>query len=274
VTEVAHSFDDSAAYERFIGHWGRAAGAVFLDWVAPPTHAQWLDVGCGTGLFTELILDTRSPAAVFAIDHAKAQIDHARLKRAAQRADFRVADAQAIPFPGSTFDVVASALAMNFIPDRARALSEMRRVARPGGVVAGYVWDFAAELSPSGPFRLGMRQLVADLPGLPGTNDSRLEALVSLFEQGGLDEIATRSIDVTVSFPDFEDFWLAQTPSYSPTTKMIAAMTKMDQARLIEAVRARLPIRRDGRIEYPARANAIKARVPGSGLAAAKRQAV
>ena len=80
MAEIAHSFDDSAAYERFVGHWGRAAGAIFLDWVAPPSAARWLDVGCGTGLFTELILETRSPTAVFAIDQAEAQIDYARCK--------------------------------------------------------------------------------------------------------------------------------------------------------------------------------------------------
>lgn len=263
MTDVAHSFDDSAAYERFIGHWGRAAGAVFLDWVAPPTGARWLDIGCGTGLFTELILDTQSPAAVFAVDQAEGQIDHARLKPTAQRANFRVGDAQTLPFPDSTFDVVASALVINFIPDRPRALSEMLRVARPRGVVAGYVWDFKAELSPSGPFRLGMGQVVADVPVLPGTEDSGVGALRSLFERAGFEEIDTRSIDVTVSFPNFEDFWLAQTPSYSPITKMIAAMTKSDRDRLIDAVRGGLPIRPDGGIEYSARANAIKARVPG-----------
>jgi ubiquinone/menaquinone biosynthesis C-methylase UbiE len=263
MAEVEHSFDDSAAYERFVGRWGRAAGADFLDWVAPPSGARWLDVGCGTGLFTELILDTRSPAAVFAVDQAPAQIDHARRKPAVQRANFRVGDAQALPFPNSTFDVVASALVINFIPDRPRALAEMRRVARAGGVVAGYVWDFTAELSPSGPFRLGMRQVVTDVPVLPGTEDSRLGALSSLFERAGFEEIATRSIDVTVSFPNFEEFWLAQTPSYSPTTKMIAAMTDGNRKRLIESVRASLPIHPDGRIEYSARANAIKARVLG-----------
>ena len=112
------------------GSWGRAAGAIFLDWLAPPTDAHWLDIGCGTGLFTELILDTRSPATVFAIDQAEAQIEHARRKPAAQRANSNVGDAQALPFPDSTFDVVVSALVINFIPDRPRALSEMRRVAR------------------------------------------------------------------------------------------------------------------------------------------------
>lgn len=263
MAEIAHSFDDSAAYERFVGHWGRAAGAIFLDWLAPPKNARWLDVGCGTGLFTELILNTQCPAAVVAIDQAKAQIDYARHKPIGQRADFRVGDAHALPFPDVTFDVVASALVINFIPDRARALSEMRRVTRPGGIVAGYVWDFAPELSPSGPFRLGMRQIVADVPTLPGTDDSRLCALRSLFERAGLEEATTRSIDVTVSFPDFEAFWLAQTPSYSPTTKMIAAMPESDRVRLIASVRARLPVRPDGRIEYSARANAIRAHVRG-----------
>jgi ubiquinone/menaquinone biosynthesis C-methylase UbiE len=262
LTETAHAFDDSAAYERFIGSWGCAAGAVFLDWLAPPTGAHWLDVGCGTGLFTGLILDTRSPATVFAIDPAAGQIEHARRKPTAQRANFQVGDARALPFADGTFDVVASALVINFIPDRPRALSEMRRVTRAHGLVAGYIWDFGEELSPSGPFRLGMREVVAYLPALPGTEDSSLGALRSLFTRAGLEEIATRTIDVTVSFPSFNDFWLAQTPSYSPMTKMIAAMTISERAKLTEAVRAHVPAHGDGGIEYPARANAIKARVP------------
>jgi ubiquinone/menaquinone biosynthesis C-methylase UbiE len=260
--DTAHNFDDSAAYERFVGSWGPAAGAIFLDWLAPPRGAHWLDVGCGTGLFTELVVQTQSPATVFGIDAAAAQIEHARRKPVARRAKFQVGDAQALPFRDSSFDVVVCALVINFIPDRPAALGEMRRVARTQGVVAGYVWDFAEELSPSGPFRMGMREVVADLPALPGTKDSSLGALHSLFARAGLEEIATRIIEVTVSFPDFDDFWLAQTPSYSPMTKLISSMTTSERARLIESVRARVPIRADGRIEYPARANAIKARVP------------
>jgi ubiquinone/menaquinone biosynthesis C-methylase UbiE len=262
-TDTAHSFEDSAPYVRFIGTWGRAAGATFLDWLAPPAGAHWLDIGCGTGLFTELIFDMRSPATAVAIDAAAAQIEHARRKPVARRASFQVGDAQTLPFPDSSFDVVVSALAINFIPDRPRALSEMRRVARPDGVVAGYIWDIAEELSPSGPFRLGLRDVVANLPALPGTEESSFSALRSLFAHARLEDIATRTIDVTVSFPNFDDFWRAQTPSYSPMTKMVAAMTASERAKLANAVRAHVQLRQDGRVEYPARANAIKACVPG-----------
>ena len=257
------TFDDSAAYERFIGSWGRAAGTIFLDWLDPPAGAIWLDVGCGTGLFTELIVATRSPASVLGIDQAQAQIDYANRKPIAKRASFRVGDAQALPFERASFDVVASALVINFIPDRRRALAEMRRVARPRGVVAGYVWDFMAELSPSGPFRLGLHDVMTDVPALPGAEDSGLEALRSLFERAGFDEVETRSIDVTVEFPDFEAFWVAQTPSYAPTTRIIAALPEGRRLGLIEAVRARLPARANGGIRYAARANAVSARATG-----------
>ena len=263
MAEPPHSFDDSAGYERFMGRWSRAAAPVFLDWLAPPSGARWLDVGCGTGILTELVLDTCSPRAVFAVDPVEAQIDQACRRPAAQGANFRVADARVLPFPDAAFDVVASALVINFIPDRPRALSEMRRVTRAGGIVAGYVWDFAAELSPSGPLRRGMRRFGAEVQQIPGAEQSSLEALAALFAQAGLERIAVRTIEVTLPYAGFDDFWDAQTPPYLPTSKTIAAMAEGERRRLKETMGALLPVRPDGRIEYSARANAIKAYVPG-----------
>ena len=260
--EPVNRFSDSAASERFMGRWSRAAGTVFVDWIDAPTNARWLDVGCGTGVCTALIVEKCAPAQMCAVDPEAAQIDHASRQPVAEHADFKVGDARALPFPNAAFDVVTSALVLNFVPDRFRAACEMRRVARPGGLVAGYVWDFEPELSPSWPLRLGMRKFGLDVPSVPGTMEANLGALRLLFESAGLEELAARSIEVTVPFRDFDDFWQAQTPSYSPTTKMIAALTDHDRTRLIEITREGLPARPDGRIAYVARANAIKARVP------------
>ena len=168
MTEARPTFDDGAAYDEFMGRWSRAVGAVFLDWLAAPGKAAWLDVGCGTGAFTTLIVKTCKPARVSAVDPGSAQIEFARRQPVAKRADFRVADVQALPFSDATFDVVASALVINFIPDRARGVAEMRRVTRPYGMVGGYVWDFAADRSPSWPFNRAFSGLGIEPPQLPG----------------------------------------------------------------------------------------------------------
>src|SRR5438093_211353 len=254
-------FGDSAAYECFMGRWSLAAGTIFLDWLGAERGLRWLDVGCGTGIFTELALDRCAPAAMLAVDPAASQIKHAMTKSVARRARFQVADAQALPFPDHAFDVVVSALVINFIPDRPRAIAEMRRVARPDGAVAGYVWDFAADRAPAGPLRLAMRDLGIAVPPSPGAEDCRLENLQALFAQAGFERIATTSIDVTLTFSDFDVFWKAQTPPYSPNTKAIAALPESDRAKVIENVRERLSDRA-GKLSCSARANAVKAHAP------------
>jgi ubiquinone/menaquinone biosynthesis C-methylase UbiE len=261
MTEAAHTFADSDAYERFMGRWSRAVGPQFLDWICAPSNANWLDVGCGTGILTELIFERCAPAAVFGIDPQRAQIEHAKRQPLVHRATLRVANAEALPFSDAAFDVVASALAINFVSDRVRAVSEMRRVARPGGIVAGFVWDFEAERSPSWPLRVTMHESGAEVPGIPGTDATSLRALRALFEEAGLQEVATTTIEVTLSYRDFDAFWDAQTPSYNPTTRVIAAMSAREREQLMNVVRAALPTNRDGVIEYAARANAVKARV-------------
>lgn len=260
--EIAHRFDDGAGYERFMGRWSRAAGAVFLEWMTPPITARWLDVGCGTGVFTRLVLDRCAPANMVGIDPATSLIEHARSQSTAEQAEFRVADAQALPFPDSTFDVVASALVLNFVPDQGRALSEMRRVTRAGGIVACYVWDFSAERSPSWPLRLAMRHIGVDVPAVPGSDSSGIGSLVASFETAGFQEITSLNFEVSVSFSTFAAFWHSQMPSYSPITEIISALTDYDREKLMAAVRAMLPVNRNGNIEYSARSNAIMARVP------------
>ena len=92
MAEAPLMFTDGAAYERFMGPWTVKVGAAFLDWMAPAPGLRWLEAGCGTGIFTEMLLDRCAPSEVIAIDPAPAQIEQARQKPVARRADFRVAD--------------------------------------------------------------------------------------------------------------------------------------------------------------------------------------
>jgi ubiquinone/menaquinone biosynthesis C-methylase UbiE len=259
--QVAIDFDDGPAYERFMGRWSRAAGATFLNWVAPRAGACWLDIGCGTGAFTELVLDTCAPSTIVGIDPSPEQIAFARKQPVGRRADFQVADAQALPFADGSFDTVAAALVLNFIEDRPRALGEIARVGRAGGCVAAFVWDFAAGRAPNSPIALALRRIGANPPAVPGADIANPEALTASFEHAGFREIDTRSFDVTVGYAQFEDFWRGQIPSFSPMAKIIAKLADTDRAKLKDSVRMQLPVDSEGKIVCSARANAIKARI-------------
>jgi ubiquinone/menaquinone biosynthesis C-methylase UbiE len=235
-------------------------GSRFLEWISGPSGLNWLDVGCGTGILTELIVQRCAPAAVFGIDPQRAQIEHAKRQPFAQRVTLRVAHAEALPFSDAAFDMVACALALNFIGDRPRALVEMRRVDRRNATVAAFVWDFEAERSSSWPLRVTMRTAGVEVPEIPGTAVSSINALMEMFEQAYFGEISSTTIGVKLGYADFDAFWIAQTPSYSPTTRVIEAMSQAQREELMARVRAAVPKRKDGRIEYEVVANAVKAR--------------
>jgi SAM-dependent methyltransferase len=262
MADVKAVFNDGAAYERFMGRWSRVIGGVFLEWIAPPKNARWLDVGCGTGAFTELVLGSCQPASIVGIDPFPEQIDYAKSLPTARDAEFRVGDVLNLPFPDRSFDVVASALVINFIPDRPRGIAEMRRVTKPGGIVAGYVWDFAGGRATGAPLAKGMRAIGLERPTTPGAQDTTLQALQSLFTGAGLQSVETRPIEVAPTYSNFDDFWVSQTGSVSPMAKFIGALAEPDRMRLREAVQNILSAGADGSVSYSACAHAIRARVP------------
>ncbi len=77
-------FNDGAAYEQMMGIWSRLAGEVFVDWLAPANGLRWIDVGCGNGAFTELIVDRCAPAEVHGVDPSDGQLAFARTRPAAR----------------------------------------------------------------------------------------------------------------------------------------------------------------------------------------------
>src|ERR1700733_1390978 len=110
MTDTQSFFIDGEAYERLMGRFTRAAGKVFIDWLSPAKGLDWIDVGCGTGAFTQLVLDSCAPKRGSAVDPSAEQIAFARKTPAAKHVDFRIADAQALPFDNHTFDAGVMAL--------------------------------------------------------------------------------------------------------------------------------------------------------------------
>src|SRR5262249_41075648 len=138
---------EGLAYERFMGRWSRLAGRLFVDWLAIASRQRWLDVGCGTGAFTEVVLSSCDPEIIVAFDPSEQQVAYARSRIEDKRVSIRIGDVTSIDAPSNAFDVAVAALVLNFIPNQEKAAAEMARVVRPGGTVAAYVWDFAGRRS-------------------------------------------------------------------------------------------------------------------------------
>jgi SAM-dependent methyltransferase len=255
-------FDDGAAYERMMGIWSRHAGMVFIDWFAPAPGLKWIDVGCGNGAFSELLVERCAPAEVQGIDPSEGQIDYARKRPAARLAKFNIGHAMALPFPDNAFDAATMALVIFFVPDPAKGVAEMARVVRPGGTVAAYAWDILGGGFPQEPIRIEMRAMGLTPVNPPSVEASRIDAMRELWRGAGFDAVETREIAVQRTFADFEDYWATSLlgASVGPT---IATMSSGEIDRLKERVRARMPAAdAGGRVAYTARANAVKGRVP------------
>jgi ubiquinone/menaquinone biosynthesis C-methylase UbiE len=255
-------FDDGAAYERMMGAWSRLAGDVFIDWLAPRSGLRWIDVGCGTGAFAELLVERCAPAEVQGIDPSEAQLAFARTRPASRVAQFRQGGAMALPFAEDRFDAAIMALVIFFVPDPAKGVAEMARVVGPGGTVAAYAWDVLGGGHPGGgPIQAEMRTmgLTPLLP--PSASASRIENLRELWTGAGLEAVETREITVSRTFADFDELWTINlmAPNIGP---IIAALAPGDAERLKAGVRARLPADGAGRTTYAGRANAVKGRVP------------
>ena len=134
------------AYEQYVGRWSRPVAEGFLDWLEVAPGRQWLDVGCGTGALSGTILRRAQPAGVTGLDPSEAFLARAREQLQDQRAAFDHGDAQALPYHDRRFDVAVSGLVLSFVPDQAKMVGEMRRVVRPGGAIALYVWDYAGRM--------------------------------------------------------------------------------------------------------------------------------
>ena len=263
MAEAGVLFNDGAGYERLMGRWSRIAGEQFIDWLDAPKGLRWLDVGCGNGAFTEVLIERATPAAVTAIDPSEGQLAYARTRPGTKLAQFRQADAEALPFAHNSFDAVSMALVITFLADPAKAVAEMARVARPGAIVASYMWDIPGGGLPIEPMYVAMKSLGIPRKFPPSANASRRDAFQALWQQAGLQSVETTVIPTPVVYPDFDDFWQSNTLPIGTVGQAISGMSPATRDQLRARLREQLSLRPDGSIAYTAFANAVKGRVPG-----------
>ncbi|MDB4887111.1 MAG: methyltransferase protein [Gemmatimonadetes bacterium] len=253
-------FDDGAAYERYMGTWSQLAGAQFLDWLAPGPGLRWLDVGCGNGAFTGMLVERCAPAMVHGIDPSEAQLAYARTRLASDVAEFRQGDAMSLPFPDDAVDAAVMPLVIFFVPEPARGVAEMARVVASGGIVAAYAWDMLGGGFPHAALLGELRESGLEVPAPPSPEASRLDVLRDLWTGAGLSAVETTEITVHRSFADFDAYWttLLGAPSVGG---LLAAMAPAALARLVAGLRERLPVADStGRITISSRANAVRGR--------------
>jgi SAM-dependent methyltransferase len=254
------------SYEVYMGRWSREVAPRFLDWLGAPLGRDWLDIGCGTGALSAAVLARCQPRSLVSIDPSEAFIETARARLPDAPAAFRVGDAQALPVENGSRDVIVSALVLNFVPDRAKALAEMRRVARTGATIGFYLWDY-----PGGGVEfihafwgaaVALNPAAAEL-----SEDRRFpfctpDDLARLASGAGLREIEVTSIEVPTVFQGFDDFWQPFTFGTGPAPGYCMALPQDVRQRLREELRERLAPGAGSSICLNARAWALKAAAP------------
>jgi SAM-dependent methyltransferase len=253
------SFDVTAdAYGRFMGRWSEPLAAQFADWTDVTAGQRALDVGCGPGALTAVLVDRLGTAAVTAVDPSEPFVE-------AMRGRFPGVDvhrgvAEELPFPDAAFDVALAQLVVHFMSDPVAGLREMARVTRPGGLVAASVWDLVGSGGPLAVLWQAARDLDPDVVDEARLSGATQEGLVALLEQAGLPRVEPGALTVRLAFADVDEWWEPFTLGVGPAGVYVAGLDDAERARLRERCTELLPA---PPFEISATAWVVRARVPG-----------
>ncbi|WP_166267224.1 class I SAM-dependent methyltransferase [Marinobacter caseinilyticus] len=250
------AWESGDPYEYFMGRWSRLVAQSFIDGLPPSSGLTWLDVGCGTGALSQAIFQKREPSGVIAIDQSKAFVASTQERLGAQ-AQCRVGNALELPLTDHSVDCAVSGLVLNFIPNPEKALREMRRVTRPGGTVATYIWDYPGKMEFLKYFWDAVVYLdsaASDLHESTRFSDSTDAGLKTLFRKAGLAQATVEAIEIDTIFESFDDFWQPFLGGQGPAPTYVLSLDAPERNELRARLKERLPIQANGQIPLVARA--------------------
>jgi SAM-dependent methyltransferase len=234
------SFDVAAdAYDQFMGRYSRLLSPQLADLAEVSPGQRVIDVGCGPGALTAVLVERLAAANVSAVDPSEPFVAAAQARHPG--VDVRQASAEQLPFADRTFDAALAQLVVHFMSDPVAGLKEMARVTRPDGVVVACVWDHAGDGGPLSLFWQAARALdpgVHDESRLAGAREGHL---AELFDAAGLREIEDTSISATLEHPSFEEWWEPYTRGVGPAGAYTVQLDAERQLELRERCRQLLP---------------------------------
>lgn len=252
------------AYDRFVGRYGPQLAPALIEFAGVERAGRALDVGCGTGALSAVLVERLGAASVSAVDPSPPFVEACRARLPG--VDVVEASAEALPFADGSFDAALSQLVVNFMDDPEAGVSEMARVTRPGGVVGSCVWDYAGDMTLLRAFwdaarEIDPRRAAAADEGVVMRWCAEGE-LAKLWRAVGLHSVRFGSLAASAKYEDFEDLWSPLPTGVGPAGAFCTSLAKEDQAALREALRRRLRVG-EGPFELTARAWAVAGTVRG-----------
>ena len=258
---------DGDGYELNMGRWSRRLAVPFLDFVGTADGERVLEVGCGTGHLAAAVAARSGATEVHGVDLASVYVEYARRQYPDPRLVFRVGDACALDYPDRTFDRVLSMLVLHFVPRAGDAIAEMRRVARPGGIVGAAVWDVRGGFVANRQFYDAAAVLDPAAGERRARNYTRPMTrpgeLVAAWRAAGFSDVTETQLCIRMEFTSFADYWAPYLGREGPGAEYVGSLGEAERARLEAAVRAAyLDGEADGPRSYAALAWAVKGLAP------------
>ncbi len=258
-------FSRADAYERFMGRWSQKLAPALVACSEVRDGGAGLDVGSGTGALSFAIKDATTTTQVLGIDLSPEYVSYAAGKNTDERVRFEVGNAQELGQRDGSFDRTMSLLVLNFVPDRKRAVAEMIRVTKPGGVVSSAVWDYADGMEM---LRVFWDEATALDRAIAGRDEKDMPLckpgeLAALFRDAKLENVSETELVIPMHFSSFDDYWEPFGLGQGPAGAYVATLTPEQKLALRERLRTRLlGGAADRPLEMHARAWAAKGTVP------------